>query len=62
MSTRSFSDSSGDAVVVRDLVKKFKIPHEKKKTIYDHVFGLVKGGSYLVRRIGCARQGLIHHR
>jgi len=46
MSSRSFSDSSGDAVVVRDLVKMFKIPHEKKKTIYDHVFGLVKGGSY----------------
>jgi lipopolysaccharide transport system ATP-binding protein len=36
----------GEVIVVRDLVKKFKIPHEQRKTIFDHVFGLVRGGSY----------------
>lgn len=35
-----------EAIVVEGLSKRFRIPHEKKSTFYDHLVGLVKGGSY----------------
>jgi len=41
------ADRNGnDAIVVEGLSKRFRIPHEKKSTFYDHLVGLVKGGSY----------------
>jgi len=38
--------SPGVAVTAHDLVKRYKIPHEQKNTIFDHIFGLFRGGSY----------------
>lgn len=35
-----------DAVIVRDLSKQFRIPHERKTTIFQHMAGLFGGGSY----------------
>jgi len=35
-----------DAIVVEGVSKRFRIPHEKKATFYDHLVGIVKGGSY----------------
>jgi len=35
-----------DAIVVNNLSKRFKIPHERKITVYDRLVGLLKGGSY----------------
>jgi lipopolysaccharide transport system ATP-binding protein len=46
MKSGSGPDLPGEGIVVHDLVKKFKIPHEQKETLFDHVFGLVRGGSY----------------
>jgi len=37
---------SKDAIVVEGVSKRFRIPHEKKATFYDHLIGIVKGGSY----------------
>jgi lipopolysaccharide transport system ATP-binding protein len=37
---------SKDAIVVEGISKRFRIPHEKKATFYDHLVGVVKGGSY----------------
>ncbi|HII07515.1 MAG TPA: ABC transporter ATP-binding protein [Methanotrichaceae archaeon] len=40
-------DGDGDKVIlVEGLSKRFRIPHEKKATFYDHLLGIVKGGSY----------------
>lgn len=36
----------GIAIVVENVSKRFKIPHEKKRTVYDNVAGLVKGNKY----------------
>ena len=35
-----------DAIVVENVSKRFRIPHEKKATFYDHLLGVVRGGSY----------------
>jgi lipopolysaccharide transport system ATP-binding protein len=35
-----------DAIVVEGVSKRFRIPHEKKATFYDHMLGVVRGGSY----------------
>ena len=35
-----------DAIVVNNLSKRFRIPHERKITIYDRLVGLLRGGSY----------------
>ncbi len=40
------AQSMDEAIVVEGLSKRFRIPHEKKGTFYDHLVGLVKGGSY----------------
>lgn len=36
----------GDAIVVEGVSKRFRIPHQKKATFFDHLIGMVKGGSY----------------
>ncbi len=35
-----------EAILVEGLSKRFRIPHEKKATFYDHLVGVVKGGRY----------------
>ena len=35
-----------DAVVVKNLSKRSRIPHECKLTVYEYIVGLIKGGSY----------------
>lgn len=37
---------NSNAVVVNDLSKRFRIPHERKLTVYENIVGLIKGGSY----------------
>ena len=37
---------NSDAVVVKNLSKRFRIPHERKLTVYENIVGLIKGGSY----------------
>ena len=34
------------AIVVEHLFKRFRIPHERKITVYQHLAGLFRGGSY----------------
>ncbi|KUL03003.1 MAG: ABC transporter-related protein [Methanoculleus marisnigri] len=34
------------AIVVENVSKRFRIPHEKRVTFFDHLIGLAKGGSY----------------
>jgi lipopolysaccharide transport system ATP-binding protein len=46
MESGSRPDLPEEVIVVQDLEKKFMIPHEQRKTIFDHFFGLVRGGSY----------------
>jgi lipopolysaccharide transport system ATP-binding protein len=46
MKSGSDPDFSGAAIAVDTLVKKFKIPHERKNTIFAHIFGLLRGGSF----------------
>lgn len=37
---------NSNAVVVENLSKRFRIPHERKLTVYENIVGLIKGGSY----------------
>lgn len=37
---------NSNAVVVKNLSKRFRIPHERKLTVYENIVGLIKGGSY----------------
>jgi lipopolysaccharide transport system ATP-binding protein len=46
MRSESARDNPDEAIVAHDLVKRFQIPHEQKKTIFAHVFSLLRGGSY----------------
>lgn len=39
-------DSNSNAVVVKNLSKRFRIPHERKHTVYENIVGLIRGGSY----------------
>jgi lipopolysaccharide transport system ATP-binding protein len=39
-------EMNSNAVVVKDLSKRFRIPHERKLTVYENIVGLIKGGSY----------------
>jgi lipopolysaccharide transport system ATP-binding protein len=36
----------GNAIVVENVSKRFKIPHERRRTVYENVAGLVKGNRY----------------
>jgi len=35
-----------NAIIVEHLSKRFRIPHERKTTVYQHIAGLFHGGSY----------------
>ncbi|MBE0525268.1 MAG: ABC transporter ATP-binding protein, partial [Methanosarcinales archaeon] len=35
-----------DAIIVEKVSKRFKIPHEKRRTVYENVTGLLKGNRY----------------
>ncbi len=35
-----------DAIVIQNISKRFKIPHEKKRTVYENITGLFKGNRY----------------
>jgi len=37
---------SDEAIVVDHLSKGFRIPHDRKVTVYEHIVGLLKGGKY----------------
>lgn len=39
-------DQNGSAIRVEGLSKRFRIPHEKKLTFYEHIVGLLRGGAY----------------
>lgn len=34
------------AIQVKNLIKKFRIPHERKSTVYEYIAGFLKGGFY----------------
>jgi len=36
----------GDAIIVENVSKRFRIPHERRRTVYENVSGLVKGNKY----------------
>ncbi len=38
--------NSDEAIVVEHLSKEFRIPHDRKVTMYEHIVGLLKGGKY----------------
>lgn len=46
LSNRNTEDMNSNAVVVKNLSKRFRIPHERKLTVYENIVGLIKGGSY----------------
>jgi lipopolysaccharide transport system ATP-binding protein len=35
-----------DAIIVENVSKRFKIPHEKKRTVYENITGILKGSRY----------------
>ncbi len=37
---------NSDAIVVEGVSKRFRIPHERKITVYEHLIGLLRGGAY----------------
>lgn len=39
-------DLNSDAIVVNGVSKRFRIPHERKITVYEHLIGLLRGGAY----------------
>jgi lipopolysaccharide transport system ATP-binding protein len=42
---RTNADGNGSAIRVNGLSKKFRIPHERKLTFYEHIAGLMRGGA-----------------
>ena len=42
----NLGEMNSNAVVVKNLSKRFRIPHERKLTVYENIVGLIKGGSY----------------
>lgn len=46
MKSGSGSYRSEKAITVHALTKRFKIPHERKNTIFAHIFGLLRGGAF----------------
>jgi lipopolysaccharide transport system ATP-binding protein len=39
-------DLNSDAIIVEGVSKRFRIPHERKVTVYEHLIGLMRGGAY----------------
>jgi lipopolysaccharide transport system ATP-binding protein len=37
---------NNNAIVVQELSKRFRIPHERKLTVYENLIGLLRGGAY----------------
>ncbi len=35
-----------DAIIVKNISKRFKIPHERKRTVYENITGVLKGNMY----------------
>ena len=46
LSNPNLEEMNSNAVVVKNLSKRFRIPHERKLTVYENIVGLIKGGSY----------------
>ncbi|WOX56628.1 ABC transporter ATP-binding protein [uncultured Methanoculleus sp.] len=42
--------NSDEAIMVEHLSKEFRIPHDRKVTVYEHIVGLLKGGNYSYER------------
>ena len=38
--------NNDEAIVAEHLSKEFRIPHDRKVTMYEHIVGLLKGGNY----------------
>jgi lipopolysaccharide transport system ATP-binding protein len=38
--------NSDEVILVEHLTKKFRLPHEKKATLFEHMIAVLKGGSY----------------
>ncbi|MGV8174367.1 MAG: ABC transporter ATP-binding protein [Methanothrix sp.] len=43
---RTSADGNGSAIRVDGLSKRFRIPHERKLTFYEHIAGLFRGGAH----------------
>jgi lipopolysaccharide transport system ATP-binding protein len=37
---------NSNAIIVENISKRFRIPHERKFTVYEHIVGFLKGGAY----------------
>lgn len=46
LSPKLGGDLNSNAIVVEGVSKRFRIPHERKITVYEHIIGLVRGGAY----------------
>jgi len=46
LGTSLYEDSNSNAIVVKNLSKRFRIPHERRLTVYENIVGLLRGGSY----------------
>jgi len=40
------NETRDNAIIVDHLYKQFRIPHERKTTVYQHLTGIFHGGSY----------------
>lgn len=49
------SETDDYAIIVDHLSKRFRIPHERKITVYQHVVGLFKGGSFSYEEFAALR-------
>jgi len=43
---KSYESSNSNAIVVEGISKKFRIPHERKVTVFEHIVSLLRRGSY----------------
>jgi lipopolysaccharide transport system ATP-binding protein len=46
LAPRSNGGLNSNAIVVEGVSKRFRIPHERKITVYEHLIGLLHGGAY----------------
>jgi lipopolysaccharide transport system ATP-binding protein len=46
LAPKSNRDLNSNAIVVEGVSKQFRIPHERKITVYEHLVGLLHGGAY----------------
>lgn len=50
-------EPDADAIVVENLSKHFKIPHDRRRTVFQHIVGFIRGGSYTYEEF-CALEGI----